>query len=232
MKKRLMAILCAGAMVLGMSSFAFAEAETESAPDYENYLVMQGFDGENAWTVLLNANDATGTASIASSAEDVEALYGEVTFGDGSFSILDEEDGQEYAFNYEEHDNANLTFSNEDGSTTFDAVFVNPSIAEVINDYYWFAGADSEGDSLTIGISEDLDWIILGYVFADGSEDVFFGMEYDAETGIATDDDGDEYSISFDFSDDSGLFMSTDFEGEVIDMYFVNPGVFPEFQAE
>lgn len=228
MKKKFWAVLCAMAMVLGMSSFAFAEAEeAEEDAAYENYMVMEGFDGESAWTILLNANDGTGTVSIASSADDVEALYGELTAGEGTFSILNEEDSTEYVFNFEEHDNATLTFSNEDGTISFDAVFVNSSIAEVINDYYWYAGKDTAGDSVIVGFNEDLDYIILGYVFADGTDDSFLGFSYDAENGVASDEDGEEYNMSFEM-DDTGLFLTADFDGESVDLYFVNPGVFPE----
>lgn len=232
MKKRIIALMMAGALALGMGCMAFAdETEGENAV-YEDYLVMNGFDGENAWTILLNSADATGTVSIASSEDDVQALYGSFE-GDGeSFTIHNEEDDTDYTFMYEEKDNANITFSNADGSTSFDGVFVNSSIAEVINDYYWYAGKDGDGDSLVLGISDDLDYVIFGYVFADGSDDAFLGCDYDAESGIATDADGNEYPLTLEFTDDSGLFVDATFDDATTPLYFVNPGCFPEFESE
>lgn len=235
MKKRILAALLAGALAVGMGTAAFAEgeSETESAA-YESYVVMNGFDGENDWTILLDSGEGKATVAIASSVDDVQALYGDYTVDDEgeSFTISNEEDGKDYVFKYVENDNATVTFSNQDGSVSFDGVFVNPSIAEVINDYTWYAGKTSAGNSVTIGFDEEVKYLICGLVYADASEeDQFFGLGFDVDTGKAADTEGNEYDFSFEPSDESGLFATVNFDGEKIDMVAVNPGVFPEFES-
>lgn len=107
MKKKLFALLIAGVMAMSVNAFA-AETElteemtTENAADTST-VVLQGLDDNGiTWTLALNAENAMGCVALTPEGDETTYITGALAFGDGTFTITDEEDGQDYEFGYQD----------------------------------------------------------------------------------------------------------------------------------
>lgn len=109
---------------------------------------------------------------------------------------------------------------------------MNSSIAELVNEYVWYAGRDQNNDAVTMGFNDAVDTLILGMVYSDGSEDEFVAMTIDSEAGKVIDDSGNEYDFGFEVSEESPLKAVVTLNGEKIDVCGIDSDVFPEFQSE
>jgi len=244
MKNKMLAFLLTGAMALSMTSAVFA-GETEASTEGTDspYAVMQGVDADNtAWTILFNLTDPSApTATVAASAstDDVAAITGDLAFDtdNGKFTITDSE-GTVSTFLYKDETACTSSFASENGKTSFTCSAVDPTISEVINDYIFYTGLDSEGDSRTIGFNSDMSYMLFGFKFADGSDQAALAWQVkDVQkdglniSATVVSDEGDEYPITIAFADDSAITCTISFDGEEYQASLVNPGVFPEFDA-
>ena len=172
MKKKLFALLIAGVMAMSVNAFA-AETElteemtTESAADTST-VVLQGLDDNGiTWTLALNAENAMGCVALTPEGDETPDITGALAFGDGTFTITDEEDGQDYEFGYQDVSQTETILTYEPTDSEVKLAVVDQSIVNENPNYSVYAGIEPDGTQITMGF----DWDNLEMAIDERSEE-------------------------------------------------------------
>ena len=172
MKKKLFALLIAGVMAMSVNAFA-AETElteemtTESAADTST-VVLQGLDDNGiTWTLALNAENAMGCVALTPEGDETTYITGALAFGDGTFTITDEEDGQDYEFGYQDVSQTETILTYEPTDSEVKLAVVDQNIVHENPNYSVYAGIEPDGTQITMGF----DWDNLEMAIDERSEE-------------------------------------------------------------
>ena len=203
MKKKLFALLIAGVMAMSVNAFA-AETElteevtTESAADTST-VVLQGLDDNGiTWTLALNAENAMGCVALTPEGDETTYITGSLAFGEGTFTITDEEDGQDYEFGYQDVSQTETILTYEPTNSEVKLAVVDQSIVNENPNYSVYAGIEPDGTQITMGF----DWDNLEMAIDERSEEGqnalsgTFSVGEDGQTVTFTTTEGAEVSFT------------------------------------
>lgn len=192
MKKKLLALILAATMAFPVAAFAddaeeetaaetAAEEETEAA---STILVMQGSDENNiVWTIAINTENAKGCVSLTPAEGETTYVTGPITFDEGSFTIADEEDGQDYVFGYEDISETETILTYEPTGSEVKLTYVDQTAltdADVDN-YMIYAGTDEEGNQLTFVFDTENTALAISQKKPDGTSETLAGTFEETE---------------------------------------------------
>ena len=192
MKKKLLALILAATMAFPVAAFAAdaeeetvaetaAEEETEAA---STILVMQGSDENNiVWTIAINTENAKGCVSLTPAEGETTYVTGPITFDEGSFTIADEEDGQDYVFGYEDISETETILTYEPTGSEVKLTYVDQTaLADAdVDDYMIYAGTDEEGNQLTFVFDTENTALAINQKKTDGTSETLAGTFEETE---------------------------------------------------
>ena len=196
MKKKLLALILAATMAFPVAAFAddaeektaaetvaetAAEEETEAA---STILVMQGSDENNiVWTIAINTENAKGCVSLTPAEGETTYVTGPITFDEGSFTIADEEDGQDYVFGYEDISETETILTYEPTGSEVKLTYVDQTaLADAdVDNYMIYAGTDEEGNQLTFVFDTDNQALAINQKKPDGTSETLAGTFEETE---------------------------------------------------
>ncbi len=192
MKKKLLALILAATMAFPVAAFAAdaeeetvaetaAEEETEAA---STILVMQGSDENNiVWTIAINTENAKGCVSLTPADGETTYVTGPITFDEGSFTIADEEDGQDYVFGYEDISETETILTYEPTGSEVKLTYVDQTaLADAdVDDYMIYAGTDEEGNQLTFVFDTENTALAINQKKPDGTSETLAGTFEETE---------------------------------------------------
>ena len=113
---------------------------TESATDTST-VVLQGLDDNGiTWTLALNAENAMGCVALTPEGDETTYITGALAFGDGTFTITDEEDGQDYEFGYQDVSQTETILTYEPTDSEVKLAVVDQNIVNENPNYSVYAG--------------------------------------------------------------------------------------------
>ena len=192
MKKKLLALILAATMAFPVCAFAddaeeetateaVAEEETEAA---SSILVMQGSDENNiVWTIAINTENAKGCVSLTPAEGETTYVTGPITFDEGSFTIADEEDGQDYVFGYEDISETETILTYEPTGSEVKLTYVDQTaLADTdVDNYMIYAGTDEEGNQLTFVFDTENTALAISQKKPDGTSETLAGTFEETE---------------------------------------------------
>lgn len=192
MKKKLLALILAATMAFSVAAFAAdaeeetvaetaAEEETEAA---STILVMQGSDENNiVWTIAINTENAKGCVSLTPAEGETTYVTGPITFDEGSFTIADEEDGQDYVFGYEDISETETILTYEPTGSEVKLTYVDQTaLADAdVDNYMIYAGTDEEGNQLTFVFDTENTALAISQKKPDGTSETLAGTFEETE---------------------------------------------------
>lgn len=196
MKKKLLALILAATMAFPVAAFAddaeeetaaetvaetAAEEETEAA---STILVMQGSDENNiVWTIAINTENAKGCVSLTPAEGETTYVTGPITFDEGSFTIADEEDGQDYVFGYEDISETETILTYEPTGSEVKLTYVDQTaLADAdVDNYMIYAGTDKEGNQLTFVFDTENKALAISQKKPDGTSETLAGTFEETE---------------------------------------------------
>lgn len=175
MKKKLFALLMAGVMAMSMTAFAAEtevteEAATEQAAGTEesSVVVLQGLDNLGiTWTLALNASEAYACVALTPEGDETTYITGPLAFGDGTFTITDTEDGQDYEFGYQDVSETETILTYEPTGSEVQLAVVDQNVVNENQNYSVYAGIEPDGTQITMGF----DWDNLEMAIDERSEE-------------------------------------------------------------
>ncbi len=249
MKKKTVLLLCSAAMTLAMAGSALAgetvpeeTAETLAAEETDVQIdngirIWQGYLDGTACTFRLDTENAT--AGIAKTLEDgtLDMITGSYVIDDAGTLTVTAEDGTTQSWNASTVSSCQITASSDAGEFTL--ARADSSLEENVNDYAWYAGLSAEGDAYTYGISLDCTQMIFGF-YTVGDETIYetkFNLtQTDGGDGtisaIATDEEGNAYTFSYEPIDDSALHVNITLNNETIEASAVEARLFDGYTEE
>ena len=192
MKKKLLALILAATMAFPVAAFA-ADAEEETAAETaaeeeteaaSTILVMQGSDENNiVWTIAINTENAKGSVSLTPADGETTYVTGPITFDEGSFTIADEEDGQDYVFGYEDISETETILTYEPTGSEVKLTYVDQTaLADAdVDDYMIYAGTDEEGNQLTFVFDTENTALAINQKKPDGTSETLAGTFEETE---------------------------------------------------
>lgn len=192
MKKKLLALILAATMAFPVAAFA-ADAEEETAAETaaeeeteaaSTILVMQGSDENNiVWTIAINTENAKGCVSLTPADGETTYVTGPITFDEGSFTIADEEDGQDYVFGYEDISETETILTYEPTGSEVKLTYVDQTaLADAdVDDYMIYAGTDEEGNQLTFVFDTENTALAINQKKPDGTSETLAGTFEETE---------------------------------------------------
>ena len=245
MKKKLLVLILAAAMAFPASAFAddaaeettaeaAAEEETEAA---STILVMQGID-ENSivWTIAINTENAKGCVSLTPQGEETTYVSGPITFDEGSFTIADEEDGQDYVFGYKDISENETILTYEPTGSEVKLTYVDQTALadETAQNYMIYAGTDAEGNQLTFVFDTENSALAINQKKPDGTSETLTGTYEETEGEKSsvvhfTTETGTESDLELTPVDNLAKELDITVEGETVRVSMVDTAV---LQAE
>ena len=245
MKKKLLVLILAAAMAFPASAFAddaaeetaaeaAAEEETEAA---STILVMQGSD-ENSivWTIAINTENAKGCVSLTPQGEETTYVSGPITFDEGSFTIADEEDGQDYVFGYKDISENETILTYEPTGSEVKLTYVDQTALadETAQNYMIYAGTDAEGNQLTFVFDTENSALAINQKKPDGTSETLTGTYEETEGEKSsvvhfTTETGTESDLELTPVDNLAKELDITVEGETVRVSMVDTAV---LQAE
>ncbi len=196
MKKKLLALILAATMAFPVAAFA-ADAEEETAAETvaetaaeeeteaaSTILVMQGSDENNiVWTIAINTENAKGCVSLTPAEGETTYVTGPITFDEGSFTIADEEDGQDYVFGYEDISETETILTYEPTGSEVKLTYVDQTaLADAdVDNYMIYAGTDEEGNQLTFVFDTENTALAISQKKPDGTSETLAGTFEETE---------------------------------------------------
>lgn len=196
MKKKLLALILAATMAFPVAAFA-ADAEEETAAETvaetaaeeeteaaSTILVMQGSDENNiVWTIAINTENAKGCVSLTPAEGETTYVTGPITFDEGSFTIADEEDGQDYVFGYEDISETETILTYEPTGSEVKLTYVDQTaLADAdVDNYMIYAGTDEEGNQLTFVFDTENTALAINQKKPDGTSETLAGTFEETE---------------------------------------------------
>lgn len=249
MKKKLLALILAATMAFPVAAFAddaeeetVAETTAETAAEEEteaasSILVMQGTDDNGiVWTIAINTENAKGCVSLTPQGEDTTYVTGPISFDEGSFTIADEEDGQDYVFGYEDISETETILTYEPTGSEVKLTYVDQTaLADAnVDDYMIYAGMDEEGNQLTFVFDTENTALAINQKKPDGTSETLAGTFEETEgedstTLHFTSEAGAESDIVLAPVDGSVKELDITVEGETLRVSMVDTAV---LQAE
>ena len=245
MKKKLLALILAATFAFPVYAFAddaeeetateaVAEEETEAA---SSILVMQGTDDNGiVWTIAINTENAKGCVSLTPQGEDTTYVTGPISFDEGSFTIADEEDGQDYVFGYEDVSETETVLTYEPTGSEVKLTYVDQTALadENVQNYMIYAGTDTDGNQLTFVFDTENNALAINQKKPDGTSETLAGTyeETEGENSSVmhfTTEAGAESDLELVPVDELAKEMDITVEGETIRVSMVDTKV---LQAE
>ena len=211
-----------------------AEEETEAA---SSILVMQGTDDNGiVWTIAINTENAKGCVSLTPQGEDTTYVTGPISFDEGSFTIADEEDGQDYVFGYEDVSETETVLTYEPTGSEVKLTYVDQTALadENVQNYMIYAGTDTDGNQLTFVFDTENNALAINQKKPDGTSETLAGTyeETEGENSSVmhfTTEAGAESDLELVPVDELAKEMDITVEGETIRVSMVDTTV---LQAE
>lgn len=208
MKKKLLGLLMAGVMAMSMTAFA-AETEvaeeaateqtSESTGEESSVVVLQGLDNIGiTWTLALNPSEAYACVALTPEGDETTYIAGPLAFGEGTFTITDEEDGQVYEFGYQDVSETETILTYEKTGSEVQLALVDQNVVNENQNYSVYAGIEPDGTQITMGF----DWDNLEMAIDERSEDGqnalsgTFIVDEDGQTVTFTTTEGAEVSFT------------------------------------
>ncbi len=212
-----------------------AELQDGILPEEESVLrLWQGYMNGSSYTFRIDPEE--GTACIAKTAEDgtAEIISGACAVDESGLLTVTGEDGTIQSWTASAVSSCAITASGEDGEITL--VRADPNLAELINDYAWYAGLSEEGDAYTYGIALDCSKLIFGF-YTEEDETLYetelsltqTGGGDGTISGTAVDDEGTQYTFSYSLIEDNPVHASITLNGETCEVSAIEARVFSQY---
>ena len=220
--KKLLSIL----LTLVLLALPMALAEESSS-----IVVMQGSDSQGIiWTVALNTENQMGCVSLTPADADTTYITGPLAFGDGSFTITDNEDGKDYVFGYQDISATETILTYEPTGSEVQLCVVDQSVLSDTPAEEYYAGIDTNGAQCTMGINWESGEMALAELSTDGTTQVISGTFEAQEDGslLFTTTDGNSISLFIAKVEDAPNQIDVTVNDATMRMSLVNTAVLGE----
>ncbi len=201
------------------------------APEDTGVRIWQGYLDGVSYTFRLDMENQNATIAKTTSDGTLESITGSYVVDDAGSLVVTAEDGTTQTWSASTVSSCQITAGSEVGEVTL--ARADSNLEEKINDYAWYTGLSEEGDAYTFGISLDFTQMIFGFYTA-GDEMLYETTFTLAQSGggdgtmsaVATDEEGNAYSFSYEMIDENPLHVTITLNGESIEASAVEARAF------